>query len=211
MAPLVVACDWISIVGSLVLKLPQIAATLRSGSARGLSLQSLLLELTGFTINFCYNAAHGYPLLSYFEYALLIPQDVLLVLLTLRLSGQLTAGWVATLAAGRGRRRRAGRRSCCRSPWPPSSPASVCRGWSSKLVQLRALLVSRDARALSLTTWLLAALTCGTRIVTTLAETGDVTMLTCFCVNLALNVLVVLAVVRFRDGPPEEAARKKAK
>ncbi|XP_037072386.1 solute carrier family 66 member 3-like [Pollicipes pollicipes] len=141
MAPLVVACDWISIVGSLVLKLPQIAATLRSGSARGLSLQSLLLELTGFTINFCYNAAHGYPLLSYFEYALLIPQDVLLVLLTLRLSGQLTAGWVATLALA----------------------------------------------------------------------TGDVTMLTCFCVNLALNVLVVLAVVRFRDGPPEEAARKKAK
>ncbi|KAF0296668.1 PQ-loop repeat-containing protein 3 [Amphibalanus amphitrite] len=123
-------------------------------TAHGLSLQSLLLECTAFTVNFCYNAGHGYPLDSYFEYALLIPQDVL--------ADPVAAG----LASG-------------------AAPLSALKlllscalpiGFSSKIVQLRAILGSKDARA-------------------------DTTLLTSFSVNLVLNSLVAMAAFTYRHGP----------
>ncbi|XP_043237699.1 solute carrier family 66 member 3-like [Amphibalanus amphitrite] len=201
MGPLVLLCGWVSILGSLVLKLPQIFAVVRSGSADGLSLQSLLLECTAFTVNFCYNAGHGYPLDSYFEYALLIPQDVLLIVLTLRLSGRLTVGWVTALltaaAVAAGLASGAAPLSALKLLLSCALPI----GFSSKIVQLRAILGSKDARAVSLTTWLLAALTCLTRIVTTLAETQDTTLLTSFSVHLVLNSLVAMAAFTYRNGP----------
>ena len=201
MTPLVLLCGWVSILGSLILKLPQIVAVLRSGSADGLSLQSLLLETTAFTVNFCYSSALGYPLDSYFEYVLLIPQDVLLVLLTLRLSGRLTLSWLGALGAAA---------AVAAGLASGAAPPAVMRlllslalpiGFSSKIVQLRAILSSGDARSISLATWLLAALTCVTRIVTTLAETQDATLLTSFSVNLLLNSLVSMAAFRYRHGP----------
>ena len=206
MTPLVLLCGWVSVVGSLVLKLPQIVAVLRSGSADGLSLQSLLLECTAFTVNFCYSSAHGYPLDSYVEYALLVPQDLLLILLTLRLAGRLSAGWVAALVAAGAVA--AGLASGA-APLPVLSLMLSCAlpvGFSSKLVQLRAIVSSGDARAVSLLTWLLAALTCLTRIVTTLAETRDATLLTSFSVNLVLNSLVATAAFTYRHGPQQQAS-----
>ena len=211
MTPLVLLCDWVSVIGSLVLKLPQIATVVRSGSVAGLSLQSLLLETTAFTVGFCYNSGLGYPLDSYFEYVLLIPQDVLLVLLTLRLSGRLTVSWLAALGAAAAVA--TGLASGAASPALLRLLLSFAMpiGFSSKIVQLRAILTSRDARSISLATWLLAALTSVARIITTVAQTQDVTLLGYFSMNLLLITLIVMAAFSHRHGPAAATGDAKKK
>uniref|UniRef100_A0A493TZT9 Solute carrier family 66 member 3 n=1 Tax=Anas platyrhynchos platyrhynchos TaxID=8840 RepID=A0A493TZT9_ANAPP len=72
-----------------VLKLPQLAAVLAAGSARGVSLGSLLLELAGFLVFLRYQIYYGYPLQTYLEYPILIAQDAVLLLFVLRFNGNM--------------------------------------------------------------------------------------------------------------------------
>jgi len=205
---LVLACSWISILGSLVVKIPQIVAVLRAGSVRGLSLQSLLLEMTGFSINFSYNAAHQYPLDTYGEFALLLAQDLVLLLLFVQLTGRRPLPWLAGVAAAAGGIYAVSTRVVPLTVAKMLILMALPLGWSSKVVQLRAILSSRDARSVSLLTWTLAALTCGTRIVTTLAGTQDATLLTCFVVNMLLSSVIAAAAYRHRLGPDGKAGKK---
>ncbi|KAL7988059.1 hypothetical protein Chor_006978 [Crotalus horridus] len=71
------AANWSTIAACLVLKLPQGAALVAARSARGVSLESLLLELGG------YMSYYRYPQLTYVEYPLMILQDIILCLLIL--------------------------------------------------------------------------------------------------------------------------------
>ena len=67
------------VVGSTMLKVPQIANVVLSGSARGLAPASLESTVVGFTIVLAYCIQRGLPFSSYGEAAFLLAQDLLLL------------------------------------------------------------------------------------------------------------------------------------
>ncbi|XP_041043843.1 solute carrier family 66 member 3 isoform X2 [Carcharodon carcharias] len=73
----------------LVLKLPQIFTVVAAKNARGLSVRSLLLELTGFLVFLTYQTYYEYPLATYLEYPILIIQDAILLMCVLFYNGNI--------------------------------------------------------------------------------------------------------------------------
>ncbi|KAM9708319.1 solute carrier family 66 member 3 isoform 2-T2 [Menidia menidia] len=95
------AANFSTLLTCMVLKFPQMFALVRARSSAGLSLTSLVLELTGFIVFLTYQVHHGYPPPTYLEYPILIAQDVLVLLLVLRYAGRLGhAPLYAALFAG---------------------------------------------------------------------------------------------------------------
>ncbi|XP_069462066.1 solute carrier family 66 member 3 isoform X2 [Ambystoma mexicanum] len=78
---LLLFANWSTLLVCMVLKFPQILALVSSGSARGISLKSLLLELAGFVAFLRYQKYYDYPIETYLEYPILVAQDVVLLLL----------------------------------------------------------------------------------------------------------------------------------
>ncbi|RMC17262.1 hypothetical protein DUI87_05840 [Hirundo rustica rustica] len=74
-----------------VIKLPQLVAVLRAGSAWGLSLSSLLLELAGYLVFLRYQIYYGYPLETYLEYPIIIAQVLIRFIIMLILNIWVTA------------------------------------------------------------------------------------------------------------------------
>ncbi|XP_062981906.1 solute carrier family 66 member 3 [Elgaria multicarinata webbii] len=186
--------NWSTILVCLVLKLPQGAALIAAKSARGVSLESLVLELSGFLVCLRYMSYYNYPLPTYVEYPIIIVQDVILLLFVLHYSGKMkhalpytvifVAGWyMLTL-----------------QKWiiDLSMNMSTLVSAASKLAQLRCLWQTKDSGQVSATTWGLASFTCATRIFTTLMTTKDVTVLVRFIVMLALNVWVIATILHYR-------------
>ncbi|KAM4680418.1 solute carrier family 66 member 3 isoform 1-T1 [Amazona ochrocephala] len=152
-----------------VLKLPQLAAVLAAGSARGVSTGSLLLELAGFLVFLRYQIYYGYPLQTYLEYPIIIAQDVILLLFILHFNGNkkralfygviFWGGWyMVTLRK-----------------WIIDVALNLCTFISaaSKLAQLRCLWQTKDSGQVSALTWSMSAYTCATRIFTTIMTTND--------------------------------------
>uniref|UniRef100_A0A8C9NDW0 Solute carrier family 66 member 3 n=1 Tax=Serinus canaria TaxID=9135 RepID=A0A8C9NDW0_SERCA len=71
-----------------VIRLPQLVAVLRAGSAWGLSLSSLLLELAGLLVFLRYQIYYGYPLETYLEFPVVIAQGKFSTMLFELLAGQ---------------------------------------------------------------------------------------------------------------------------
>lgn len=64
------------VLGGSIVKVPQIVKIVRSGSARGLSLSSYLLDTAATGITVAYNVRHEYPWGSYGESVFLLIQNV---------------------------------------------------------------------------------------------------------------------------------------
>ncbi|CAI5769573.1 Uncharacterized protein PODLI_1B016280 [Podarcis lilfordi] len=186
--------NWSTILVCGVLKVPQGAALLAAKSARGVSLESLVLELSGFLVCLRYMSYYNYPLPTYIEYPIIIVQDVILLLFVLHYGGKMkhalpytaifVAGWyMLTL-----------------QKWivDLAMNLSTVISAASKLVQLRYLWRTRDSGQVSATTWSLATYTCATRIFTTVMTTKDVTVLVRFIVMMALNIWVTATILQYR-------------
>ncbi|KAI7885293.1 mannose-P-dolichol utilization defect 1 protein [Lichtheimia hyalospora FSU 10163] len=76
------------VVGGSIVKIPQILTILSSGSARGLSLMSYVLETLSCIITFSYNVRHGNPFSTYGETAFLTVQDIIITLMILHYARQ---------------------------------------------------------------------------------------------------------------------------
>nr|XP_020657982.1 PQ-loop repeat-containing protein 3 [Pogona vitticeps] len=183
-----------TIVACLLLKVPQLAALVGARSARGVSLGSLVLELSGFFICLRYMNYYNYPLPTYIEYPIIIVQDIILLLFVLHYSGKMmhalpytaifVAGWYLLSL----------------EKWllDLSMNLSTVISAASKLAQLQYLWETKDSGQVSATTWSLAIYTCATRIFTTLMTTNDVTVLVRFIVMLILNTWVLATVLHYR-------------
>ncbi|KAM3850792.1 solute carrier family 66 member 3 [Vipera latastei] len=194
------AANWSTIAACLVLKLPQGAALLAARSARGVSLESLVLELGGFLVCLRYMSYYRYPQLTYIEYPLMIVQDIILCLLVLHFNGKMkhalpytvifVAGWYAITL----------------QEWilDLSMNLSTVVSAASKLAQLQCLWQTRDSEQVSATTWGLATYTCAARIFTTLMTTKDSTVLIRFVVMMALNVWVIATILEYRKAKKQD-------
>lgn len=89
------------VVGGSIVKIPQILTILSSGSARGLSLMSYILETLSCIITFSYNVRHGNPFSTYGETAFLTVQDIIITLMILYYARQYgaTAGMLIGFSA----------------------------------------------------------------------------------------------------------------
>lgn len=95
----------IGIVGaSSIVKVPQILKLLSSRSASGVSFLSYLLETSAFIVGLAYNFRNGFPFSTYGESALILVQNVVILVLVLNFSGRagLAALFVAVLAGAVG-------------------------------------------------------------------------------------------------------------
>ena len=78
--------SWAIVVGAAVVKLPQIINILRAGTARGMNLSSIYLETVATLAGTVYNLLIGNPFRTYGETALILVQNIVIVLLAWRLS-----------------------------------------------------------------------------------------------------------------------------
>ncbi|XP_027496964.1 PQ-loop repeat-containing protein 3 isoform X2 [Corapipo altera] len=177
-----------------VIKMPQLAAVLQAGSARGLSVSSLLLELAGFIVFLRYQIYYGYPLQTYLEYPIIIAQDVILLLCILHFFGKMKrALFFAVIFWG-------GWYMLTLRKWIIDLAMNLCTFVSaaSKLVQLWCLWQTRDAGQVSALTWSMSAYTCATRIFTTVVTTNDLAVLIRFITMLILNIWVTATILHYR-------------
>ncbi|NWH87043.1 PQLC3 protein, partial [Aegithalos caudatus] len=177
-----------------VIKLPQLVAVLRAGSAWGLSLSSLLLELAGYLVFLRYHIYYGYPLETYLEYPIIIAQDALLISCIMHFSGKARrALFYAVIYWG---------------SWYMLTlqkciidlAMNLCTFVSaaSKLVQLQHLWQTKDSGQASALTWGMSVYTCAARIITTVMTTNDLAVLIRFIVMLILNIWVTATVLHYR-------------
>ncbi|XP_062345681.1 solute carrier family 66 member 3 isoform X3 [Cinclus cinclus] len=163
-----------------VIKLPQLVAVLRAGSAWGLSVTSLLLELGGLLVFLRYQIYYDYPLETYLEYPIIIAQDAILLYCVMHFSGKakralfyavvfLGVWYMLTL-----------------QKWIIDLSMNLCTFISaaSKLVQLQHLWQTEDSGQASALTWGMGAYTCA--------------ILIRFIVMLILNIWVTVTILHYR-------------
>ncbi|XP_041827262.1 solute carrier family 66 member 3 [Melanotaenia boesemani] len=178
----------------MVLKFPQIFVLMRAKSTKGVSLNSLLLELIGFIVFVTYQMYYDYPPPTYLEYPILIAQDVILLLLILHYNGSLRLSLIyAALFVG-------GWRLLTVERWIIDLAMSLCTFISatSKLAQLQCLWRSKDAGQVSALSWAMATYTCIARIYTTTVTTGDMQVLVRFIAMTLLNMWVLFTVIYYQ-------------
>lgn len=193
---LYVLADLLSIVtiaSCLISKVPQIRTVQQLQSAKGLSVNGLLMELCSYTVTMLYNYTNGYAFLSYMEYPILLAQEYVLVYYVLRyesLLGQRAFMWSGIYVAvflG------------FATTIIPSSvlmmlvPFTTPVGATSKVMQLFAILRSKDSQSVSLLTWGISAFTNSTRIYTIMLDSGDKMLLANFGISTFLSSAVLLA------------------
>ncbi|CAL8100776.1 unnamed protein product [Orchesella dallaii] len=191
-------CNVSTISLCMICKLPQIRAILASGSVKGLSVQSVMVELLGYTIVLGYNVVQGYPLASFMEYVFLVVQDIILLLVIFRCIGKLDTlklgmvGMYIALFYG----------FTQGVPHPKTLPflmrfATPCSA-SSKILQLRAIWETKNSQTVSVTTWFISAYTCVSRIITNTLLTGDMPLLVNYFIGLVLNISIIGSALYFR-------------
>ncbi|XP_050097717.1 solute carrier family 66 member 3 [Anopheles aquasalis] len=203
---LYVLADLLSIVtiaSCLISKVPQIQTVRRLQSATGLSVNGLLMELASYTVTMLYNFTNGYAFLSYLEYPILLVQEYVLVYFVLKYSSMLGqraymwAGVYGVLFFG------------FATGLIPSSvlmmlvPFTTPVGATSKVMQLIAILRSKDSASVSLITWAISAFTNSTRIYTIMLDSGDRMLLANFGVSTILSSSVLLAAWYYKKPKKE--------
>lgn len=82
------------IVGAAVVKLPQIFNVLRAGTAKGLSLPAVYLETVATLAGTIYNVLSGNPFRTYGETALILVQNLVIVVLIWSTTAKPSSGYV---------------------------------------------------------------------------------------------------------------------
>ncbi|XP_075719994.1 solute carrier family 66 member 3 [Rhinoderma darwinii] len=197
---LLVFANWSTLVVCMVLKFPQILSVMAARSAEGLSLGSVLLEVTGFLVFLRYQMYYEYPMETYLEYPILIAQDAVLLLFILYYSGSMRNAlsysgmffglWNVLVL----------------KKWIIDIALNLCTviSASSKFLQLQHLWRTQDSGQASSLTWGMATYTCATRIFTTLMTTGDIAVLVRFIVMLVLNCWVVFVILKYKKKPDDK-------
>ncbi|TSV02055.1 PQ-loop repeat-containing protein 3 [Bagarius yarrelli] len=180
----------------MVLKLPQILVVMRAKSTTGVSLNSLLLELTGFIVFVSYQMYYDYPPPLYLEYPILIAQDIVLLILILHYNRNMKHSLLYAAAFV------GGWKLLTMEKWIIDMATSVCTLISagSKLLQLQCLWRSRDSSRVSTLTWALASYSCMARIFTTTVTTGDTQVLIRYVAMAVLNLWVTATVIYYKPS-----------
>ncbi|XP_066450049.1 mannose-P-dolichol utilization defect 1 protein isoform X2 [Eleutherodactylus coqui] len=196
------------ILGSVMVKVPQIVKLVRSGTAEGLSFQSVLLELLALSGTMVYSITHGFPFSSWGEVLFLMIQTLIISFLIQHLRGRTALGALAlavyfALIA------------ILLSPVIPMVVVTLLQAANvpaiiiSRLLQAATNYRSGHTGQLSAVTVTLLFLGSLARIFTSVQETGDPLMSLTYVVSSACNGLIFAQLLYYWNV--SSAADKKRK
>jgi len=176
------------ILGSILVKVPQIVKIWRAKSAKGLSFTSITLEIVAVISAFSYNFVNGYPFSSYGDSAFLAVQTALIGALTLHYGGSSGAGaaFLAAVAAATA--------ALCGAA-PPTllwllQAANIPLVFSAKMLQAWANWQAGSTGQLSVVTVTMLLAGSAARIFTSVQETGDAVIVATYAVSTAANAVL---------------------
>nr|XP_033781464.1 mannose-P-dolichol utilization defect 1 protein [Geotrypetes seraphini] len=196
------------IIGSLMVKLPQIFKILRAQSAEGLSFSSVLLELLAITGTMTYSIANSFPFSSWGEALFLMLQTITIAFLIQHYLGQTLRGtlflvvYLALL-------------SLLLSPLTPMAVVTVLQASNmpavifSRLIQAASNYQNGHTGQLSAITVFLLFAGSLARIFTSVQETGDVLMALTYVVSSVCNGVIACQLLYYWNVIPSKAKKKK--
>ncbi|MBN3318576.1 MPU1 protein, partial [Atractosteus spatula] len=199
------------ILGSVMVKLPQIIKLYRAKSGEGLSFNSILLEMLAITGTMAYSIANNFPFSAWGEALFLIVQTVTIGFLIQHYGGNTLrgVGFLAVYIA---------LVSLLLSPLMPMEVITAMQATNmpavvvSRLIQAATNYRNGHTGQLSaLTVFLLFAGSLA-RIFTSVQETGDSLMALTYCVSSACNGLIAGQLLYYWNArpAPKRKAKKKA-
>jgi len=199
------------ILGSLIVKVPQILKILNAKSAKGINLGSSLLELAGLLLTLSYAYRMGFPFSTYGETAFISVQNVIIVFEIFYFSGGLTPlffGIMATYAT-----------AVYVFLFNPANILDISVLGSLQTFNIVILIFARipqiwtsfsnkSAGQLAFLTWLLNFAGATARVFTTMQETGDVTQMVVYVLSSVLNGTVLFQILYYGN---EKETKKEVK
>lgn len=199
------------VLGSAVVKIPQIFKILKSKSARGLSLSSFILDTLGLIIIVGYNYRHDFPISTYGESFLLFIQNLIITSLIISLSPQPQSRFLSILSVILPT-------TTLTIILLPTSPVplsvlqalltlTIPLSLSSKLPQILINHQKKSTGQLSSFLIFSSFLGCLARLFTTFTETGDPTLLFNFGAGTLLNGILSIQMISYWKDPSTSSYR----
>lgn len=187
------------ILGSMVVKLPQIVKILGSRDIRGLSFAGNLLELVALTIGASYSFRMDFPFSSYGENIFLSAQQMAICFLILWYGGRKSLGlsFTAVYAAVSG---------LLASGSVPiiwlwyAQMGNIFLGTFGKLLQVRSCWVNGHTGQLSAVTAVMVSAGSLVRVFTCITEIGDPTAIASSVVAASVNLLPLLQILYYWEA-----------
>ncbi|KAM3591286.1 uncharacterized protein V6R79_026079 [Siganus canaliculatus] len=196
------------ILGSVMVKLPQILKVIRANSAEGLSFNSVLLELFAITGTMAYSIANKFPFSAWGEALFLMLQTVAIGFLIQYYGGKTNKGLLFLVGYF-------GLLVLLLSPGTPMSVVIFMQASNmpaiivGKLVQAAANYQNGHTGQLSAVSVFLLFAGSLSRIFTSLQETGDTLMALTYVISSACNGIITLQVLYYWNRTPELKKKKK--
>ncbi|XP_005176758.1 solute carrier family 66 member 3 [Musca domestica] len=194
----------ITVSSCLFIKVPQINTIRENKSSKGISILGLCLELFSYTVMMSYNYTNRYEFLSYMEYPILLLQEYVLIYFAFKYQNLLglRTKVVAVLYV-----------IVAVLIYLRLFPLVILQflvpfctpiGATSKVLQLIAILRTKDASSVSRTTWALSAFTNMTRIYTVYVQSHDWMLLSNFLISTFLSSSVFVAACVYKKKTKKE-------
>ena len=179
------------VAGSSLVKVPQIAKIVRSGTAEGVSRAAVVLDLLGYVLTVAYCHASAFPFSTYGESFFLMLTGAVLAALACRVPWALAAAGLAAVLAAMHMRVL----PLAVLAW--GQAATIPLFVVSKVPQIVLCARRRSAGQLSLATYALNTLGAAARVFTTLQELADPLMLATSVLSVLLNGIIALQIVYY--------------
>ncbi|KAM6909107.1 mannose-P-dolichol utilization defect 1b [Xenentodon cancila] len=198
------------ILGSVMVKLPQILKLMAAKSAEGLSFKSVLLELLAITGTMVYSIANRFPFSAWGE-ALFLMLQTLAIGFLIQMYGGRTARGVLFLAVY------VGLLLLLLSPATPMSVVTSMQAFNmpaiivGRLIQAATNLHNGHTGQLSAISVFLLFAGSLARIFTSVQETGDSLMALTYVISSSCNGIIALQVLYYWNSSSEQTKKKKKK
>ncbi|XP_061565911.1 mannose-P-dolichol utilization defect 1b [Cololabis saira] len=196
------------ILGSVMVKLPQILKLMSARSAEGLSFKSVLLELLAITGTMAYSIANQFPFSAWGE-ALFLMLQTLAIGFLIQMYGGRTARGLLFLGVY------VGLLLLLLSPATPMSVVTSMQAFNmpaiivGRLIQVAANFQNGHTGQLSAVSVFLLFAGSLARIFTTVQETGDALMALTYVISSSCNGVIALQVLYYWNSSPEQARSRK--
>ncbi|TMS02364.1 mannose-P-dolichol utilization defect 1b [Larimichthys crocea] len=198
------------ILGSVMVKLPQILKLMGAKSAEGLSFKSVLLELLAITGTMAYSIANKFPFSAWGEALFLMLQTVTIGFLIQHYGGRTSRGLLFLVVYF-------GLLVLVLSPVTPMSVVTYMQASNmpaiiiGRLIQAASNFRNGHTGQLSAVSVFLLFAGSLARIFTSLQETGDSLMALTYVISSACNGIIALQVMYYWNSSPESKKKKKKK
>jgi len=203
---------YLIILGSLILKVPQILNIVKAGQVKGLNIYMFLLELIGYSINLFYNYRLQFPFSTYGENVFMIVQNLVILLLFFQYERGFGFFFIlVTTAYSAFFYGLMNENVIDHKMMTLLSAMSIPIFTASKLPQIYTNFRNKSTGELSAITCILQLGGTAARVFTTLQEVDDALVLSGFLLGLALNAIITLQIFWYWSNTNAEKMSKKGK